>query len=563
MDDDVAPPSARELLGRFGPSLAVAPALVTVVWGPRNVLVYQNAESERVLGRRPLGVPVLEAFPDYPPERWDRLEEVRTTGQPVAMPRTNVGLLDAHGDEMVLRYVMAPLGDGPPHEGVVLTAVDASAEARSQQAAVRAQLLGALTEAMTEATDPATALQTLTDALVPALADLAAVYVLDPAAAGDGQGEALPPAALSLSAGLLASAGPPPAPRQRSGPSPWDDSLAAGKTVVVDLDDELDPARADLTADDASRDWMAAAGARNVVVVPLVVAGRLNGALVLLSVAPRDRYRLDDAGFFEDVAARAGVAVSHARAFQRQQETALLLQRALLPAVPAPQPGLEVAVRYVAGSVGVEVGGDWWDVHHLGGGRVAVGVGDVSGRGVPAAVLMGQARSGMRALSHADVPPGTVLSLLDDQVADLVRPGAQDPGHRLPPRFATAVYAVIDPVADTLTVANAGHPPLMVRPSHDDRVVLVQAPPGPPLGLGVGGYEELVVPFPPGSLLVAFTDGLVEARGVDLDDGIAAAVAALTAIRRGTPVEEIATRLLALAAANDDTALIVLRRTPL
>ena len=225
--------------------------------------------------------------------------------------------------------------------------------------------------------------------------------------------------------------------------------------------------------------------------------------------APAPPFTAADVPFLEDVAARAGATVTQLRTFDQHRQIARDLQRALLPDVPTRLPGLRVAARYVAGGPGVEVGGDWWDVHDLGGGRTGIGVGDVAGRGLSAAVVMGQTRSAMHTAARAGLSPARILELLDLQLADLVRRGTiARPDH---PQFATASYAVVDRVAGTLTVANAGHPPLLLR-GPAAPTVLVEAVPGPPLGIGLGGYEELVVPFGPGCLLAAFTDGLVESR---------------------------------------------------
>jgi hypothetical protein len=354
---------------------------------------------------------------------------------------------------------------------------------------------------------------------------------------------------------VLDLAGPVPPPQPRDEPSPWAAALAAGETVLIDLDSTADQPG---VASGATAGWFTAAGGRNLVVVPLIVAGDMVGALVLLATAPRPRYERRDSTFFEDVAARAGAAVGHLRSYQQQRDIALQLQRALLPAALSRLPGLEVAGRYVAGSTDVEVGGDWWDVHHLGAGRIGLGVGDVSGRGVPAAVLMGQARAGMRAAALADPSPVRVLTVLDEQVSDLVSPTRPDPGHRLPAKFATALYAVLEPARHLLRVASAGHPPMLLR-EPGGRVLPVEPEPGAPLGLGVGGYTELLMPCPPGSVLVAFTDGLVESRTTDVATGIAAVAGVLSAIDDQTPVEEIADRLLLLADGTDDTALVVCR----
>src|SRR5206468_2642783 len=241
-------------------------------------------------------------------------------------------------------------------------------------------------------------------------------------------------------------------------------------------------------------------------------------AVVLAGAPPRHPFHAADLPFLEDTAARAAVAVAAIRDLRRQRQIAFDLQRALLPEVPPALLGLEMAARYVAGAADVDVGGDWWDITNLGAGRVGVGVGDVSGRGIPAAVIMGQLRSAMHAAARAALSPSDVLGLLDTHTVELLPdPGPSDRG--TPPRFATSTYAVLEPYDGIVCVASAGHLPLLVR-TPEGRVVRVAAPPGPPLGLGMGPFEEVEVPFPAGSLLVAFTDGLVEGRTRDFDEGI-------------------------------------------
>jgi anti-sigma regulatory factor (Ser/Thr protein kinase) len=439
-----------------------------------------------------------------------------------------------------------------------MTAVDVSGEAKAEQAAARSELVAHVTERMNAAADPDAALRALTSALVPTVADVAAVYIIADANLNSGARTGTAPVALTMSDELLARVGPPPPSPTRSGPSPWDEALAAGQVVLIPLGGTPDP---DVASDAATSEWMSRAEAHNIAVIPLVVAGGLAGALVLLSAGPRTPYTDADSQFLEALAARAGAAVAHLRAYQQQRGTALELQQALLPSSPPALPGLEVVARYLAGSEDVEVGGDWWDVHHLGAGRVGIGVGDVSGRGIPAAILMGQARSGMRAAAHADLPPGDILTILDAQVTDLVRIRDGGGGPPLPAKFATAAYAVIEPFDETLRIANAGHLPFLVR-HRDGRVEQVAAPPGPPLGLGVGGYDELVVPFAAGSLLVAFTDGLVESRIIEVDKGIAWLAADLASADADVDLNELADSLLTRADGTDDTALVLLRLAP-
>jgi serine phosphatase RsbU (regulator of sigma subunit) len=298
-------------------------------------------------------------------------------------------------------------------------------------------------------------------------------------------------------------------------------------------------------------------------VLPLSMAGQLAGAVVLLSAGPRAPYGPEDLPFLEQVAARAGTAVSHVRAFRHNREIALDLQHALLPVAPADLPRAKAAVRYVAGGPDVEIGGDWWDVHALGPTRTGIGLGDVAGRGVPAAIVMGQARSAMRTAALADLPPAAVLTLLDLQLADLFDATVRT---ELPsaPRFATAVYAVLDSADQTLRVANAGHPPLLVR-EPGAAAHWLQARPGPPLGLRLPAYEELVVPFPTGSLLLGFTDGLVESRVGGLDGGLRRLAAYVDQLPETEDVELIADGALECMSGyvplDDDIALVVLRST--
>lgn len=545
-----------ELLGPLRAAWDSSPALVAVVQGPEHRLVYQNAASIRHFGCRELGRPLVEAFPELKGRSMPVLDEVLRTGEVVAMKRRNVGMRNLDGDEVLLHYVVAPIGLRAPYDGLVMTSVDETGQAKAEAAVARAQLLSRITQQMTAAPDPHTALRALTSELVPALADVAAVFIIPPGRRTTGSG-GTEPAAIAISSELLDRAGPPPPADRRDGPSPWDAALAAGQLVLIDPAE----ARALRGGDDSpSTRWLAATDTRNIAVVPLAVAGDLSGAVVLLAAGERDPFSHADGSFLADIAARASAVVAQQRTAAGQQELVLQLQRSLLPAYPPALPGLRVAARYVAGSADVEVGGDWWDVHHLGAGRVGIGVGDVSGRGVPAAVVMGQARAGMRAAAHADLPPVDVLTVLDAQVSELVRIDDTDPS-RLPPRFATAAYAVIDPFDDTLRVASAGHPPLLIRlPS--GRVEQVAAPPGPPLGLGGSRYDDLVVPFPAGSILVAYTDGLVESHTRDVETGIDELSATLETIDAEQSLEDMADLLLGMADRTDDTALVLLHYLP-
>jgi serine phosphatase RsbU (regulator of sigma subunit) len=221
-------------------------------------------------------------------------------------------------------------------------------------------------------------------------------------------------------------------------------------------------------------------------------------------------------------------------------------------------PGFDITARYLAGGDDVEVGGDWWDVHEVSGGRIGIGLGDVCGRGIPAAILMGQARAGMRTAALADLGPADVLRVLDDHVSDLVDlppTAATDP---MPPKFATAVYAIFDPAAGgRLRVANAGHPPLLLRDAKGT-VRQLAAPAGAPLGLGMADYESAEFAFPVGSLLLGYTDGLVESRAMPIDDGIRRLAEVLARFNPAHSLEGLADRLLEFADRSDDAAFLLM-----
>jgi anti-sigma regulatory factor (Ser/Thr protein kinase) len=203
---------------------------------------------------------------------------------------------------------------------------------------------------------------------------------------------------------------------------------------------------------------------------------------------------------------------ARAEAFSLLRAEALTLQRSILPEDTFQPEELEVSARYVPGVEGTEVGGDWYDVIPLGAGRVGLVIGDVMGRGMRAAAVMGQLRTAVRAYSRLDIPPAELLGLLDGLVAEL-----KDE------QIVTCTYAVYDPATRVMTMANAGHvPPIVVGP--DRRARTVPAKVGAPLGVGIGVFTEFQLTIEPGTALVLYTDGLVESREVDIDSGIAALI---------------------------------------
>ncbi|MBL1107756.1 SpoIIE family protein phosphatase [Streptomyces sp. 5-8] len=259
-----------------------------------------------------------------------------------------------------------------------------------------------------------------------------------------------------------------------------------------------------------------------------------------------------DAGvlvFATDVTDHAEAAERLRASERRQRETAVTLQRSLLPQELEQPDDLRIAATYQPGGTEAAVGGDWYDVITLGGGRTALVIGDVMGRGVRAAAVMGQLRTAVRAYARLDLPPHEVLQLLDGLAAEI------DAN-----QIATCVYAVHDPNEGRLVYASAGHLPILVR-DENGTVSRADEPTGPPLGTGGWMHASGSVALGPGSTAVLYTDGLVERRDADLDEGIAALEAALAGAT-GTP-QVVCDRLVRSAGVtadhDDDVAVLVLQ----
>ncbi|OIK23099.1 ATP-binding SpoIIE family protein phosphatase [Streptomyces malaysiense] len=253
--------------------------------------------------------------------------------------------------------------------------------------------------------------------------------------------------------------------------------------------------------------------------------------------------------FATDVTDHAEAAERLRASERRQRETAVTLQRSLLPQDLEEPDDLRIAATYQPGGTEAAVGGDWYDVITLGGGRTALVIGDVMGRGVRAAAVMGQLRTAVRAYARLDLPPHEVLQLLDGLAAEI------DPN-----QIATCVYAVHDPNEGRLVYASAGHLPILVRDEHGT-VSRADEPTGPPLGTGGWMHASGSIALLPGSTAVLYTDGLVERRNEDLDEGIAALERALAGAT-GSP-QVVCDRLVRSAGVtadhDDDVAVLVLQ----
>ncbi|MCB5909756.1 SpoIIE family protein phosphatase [Streptomyces sp. SF28] len=278
--------------------------------------------------------------------------------------------------------------------------------------------------------------------------------------------------------------------------------------------------------------------------VPMVARDTVVGLVQFSRTKGSEPFGERDTALAVELAARAAVCIDNARLYRREHERALILQRSLLPPGDPEAAGLDIACRYLPGTTATEVGGDWFDVIELPGHRTALVIGDVMGRGLRAAVAMGELRSAVRTLALLDLEPAEVLSALDEIARGLGggegRTGKRsqsgtgaESGRRAGTAdlsevyLATCVYAVYDPVTRRCTFANAGHlPPVLVEEGED--ALLLDVPPGMPLGVGGEPFEEIEVELPDGALLALYTDGLVESRDHPLDEGLQAFRGALS-----------------------------------
>ncbi|MCX4988692.1 MULTISPECIES: SpoIIE family protein phosphatase [unclassified Streptomyces] len=303
--------------------------------------------------------------------------------------------------------------------------------------------------------------------------------------------------------------------------------------------------------------------------VPMVAHDTVVGLAQFSRTKGSEPFGERDRALAVELAARAAVCIDNARLYRREHERALILQRSLLPPGDPEASGLDIACRYLPGNAATEVGGDWFDVIELPGHRTALVVGDVMGRGLRAAVAMGELRTAVRTLALLDLEPAEVLSALDEIARGLGTPGGVQQATRTArqPRdadlsevyLATCVYAVYDSVTRRCTFANAGHlPPVLVEPG--ETALMLDVPPGMPLGVGGEPFEEVEVELPEGALLALYTDGLVESRDHPLDEGLQAFVGALT--DPSSPLEDVCDHVLNTLDTHhgeDDIALLMAR----
>jgi len=294
--------------------------------------------------------------------------------------------------------------------------------------------------------------------------------------------------------------------------------------------------------------WLARAGMQSLLGLSLILDRQLLGVLYVGRRTSRP-FSEDDAALLQLVGDRVALAVDRARLFEQERHIAETLQRSLLPEQLPQIPGMEVAVRYLPAGSGMEVGGDWFDMFELSDGRVVLAMGDVVGRGVRAAALMGKLRTSLEAYAYDGRSPQEVVERLHSFM---------ERQHRA--EMATLLYVAIDRDRGSAELTSAGHLPMLIRDA-DGSTRFVARGASPPLGaLPFLRFASSHVKVAPGSALVLFTDGLVEVRGTSIE-------LRLEELRRAVeagPAEPeevcdaVLTQMLGCDEPQDDVALLVL-----
>ena len=400
------------------------------------------------------------------------------------------------------------------------------ASVKVERARKRLTVLGDVGGVLAELMDVGRRARALAEALVPGFCDYAGVLVVENIATGAD----LPRQPLAAGTPLVLTgwaAGPEQeevAVRLGAGGllsfpagSPLADVLGGGPAWFAENPADLQGGVRAQPLDHRIRDALEL-GVGSLLAVPLRARGVVLGLLIVGRAVGKEPFDADDLALAYELADRAGAALDNARLYAREREGALILQRALLPQTVPRLAGVEVAYRYVPGSTGAEIGGDWFDVVPLAGGRVAFVIGDVMGHGLSAAATMGRLRTAVRTLAGLDMAPSELLRRVNDLSDDFALLPEE-------PMMATCVYAVYDPSSRLCVIAKAGHlPPLLVLSGVRgvQSVRQVELPSNTPIGVGGADthFESVELVVPEGAVLVLYTDGLIERRDEDITVGI-------------------------------------------
>ncbi|WP_328421407.1 SpoIIE family protein phosphatase [Streptomyces sp. NBC_00443] len=394
-------------------------------------------------------------------------------------------------------------------------------------------------------------------AVVPRFTDVAGTYLREQVVAGEGFPEGVPDTTTMWHRVAL---------EHTDEPGRWDDVVPVGEAMpfpahtpffqcMTTGDPVLVPRISEqmghaIASQFEKRDIRPLITGRSMLVVPLKARDVVLGFMILLRHPERVEFNDMDRVTGAELAARAGLVLDNARMYTYQESVAETLQDSMLPHIPPRMAGCDIATRYLPGTLLGRVGGDWFDSVKLPGARTALVVGDVMGHGLNSAAMMGQLRTAVQTMAALDLPPAQLLRNLDDL--------AQRLGDTY---LATCLYAVYDPIAGELHIANAGHiPPVLVH-ADNGHSELLDLPTGAPIGVGGVPFEAVRVRVRPGDRIVMCTDGLVEVRGEDIGVGLATLCesAAHPAASMDDACDTIIRALNTRGGRKDDVALLMAR----
>jgi PAS domain S-box-containing protein len=427
-------------------------------------------------------------------ERHDR--EVMAAGKALTFEE----IIPVDGVERTFLSSKSPYfgGDGTI-AGVIGLARDITERKRGEE---RQRFLAEASAVLDTSLDPGQTLQTIANLAVPGVADLCVIDLLEKDALHGVAVAALDPGDAKRLTELRSRF-----PIDPNGHHPVAHVLRTGDARLFR---ELEGQYADIAQSAEHLEFAREMGYRSAVVAPLTARGRTLGAISLIRNETAERYGDDEVELARDMGRRAAMALDNARLYAHEHDVSETLQRSLLPETFPKIPGLRLAARYLPGGPGVGVGGDWYDALPLPGGRVGVVIGDVAGRGLRAASIMGQLRTTLRVFGVDHAAPAAVVANVD----------------RLFQRFeegemATLLFLALDPATGALSYSAAAHPPPLVVAPEERGAHYLEGARGLPLGVAPAPrFHEARGRLEPGSTILLYTDGLVERPGESIDEGL-------------------------------------------
>lgn len=516
-----------------GPASASAGDTAAVVLDDEGVVIARSERAATLLECSPgrTCVPLLGMLPRA---GTDAGTDAGTVGHPMTVPGGGRA-----GPKVPLVCTVVRLAartPGDPGAGtqwlVLLTPAETAEEAAERDARRRRTALSqAAAPGIGTSLDVIEMAETLVNLLVPDFADLATVDIAENVLVGDE-----PP--------RFDTSGDVRLRRTAAAQSPEisaEDLLAVGEALPPVTDSTLmrplmkglpvlvpDVAvlHAELGVDPKALPLFVPSGAHSSVAMPLYARGLILGCVTVWRSQLPSAFGEEDAALLQDVVSRAALGVDNARRYTKEHRSVVTLQRSLLPRSALDSAAAETVGVYQPAGGGLGVGGDWFDVIPLPSLRVAFVVGDVVGHGLDATAAMARLRTAVQTLADLDLDPGELLTHLDDLVLgfseeQMAGESRSERTERSEPAVlgATCLYAVYDPVAGRCAAAAAGHPPPVLLPP-DGEPAFLGVTPGPPLGVGGVPFEVTEFGVRPGSMLAFFTDGLVESRGGDIEEGM-------------------------------------------